>query len=64
MGIAAGGLIKQCILEDRNPPDSWVRMSVFCFPSPRCLLSHETYLGICLHMSLFQILLSAPVWKY
>ncbi len=31
LSIAPGGLIKQCILEDKNPPSIWAREHTICF---------------------------------
>ena len=31
MGVAPGGLIKQCILSDTNPASIWERDSTICF---------------------------------
>ena len=31
MGIAPGGLIKQCILEDKHPPSIWKKDQSVCF---------------------------------
>lgn len=31
LGLAPGGLIKQCILHDKNPASIWARESTICF---------------------------------